>query len=506
MRTVEENRSLAEENARLRSDLADARRLLQSPGGNATNGAAHRAVCPREESEKLGQGRRDWKEEALLREKMEKAHRLDEARFHAFFQLSRMTGASVRQIVHFLLEELARITNSRAAVMAFLDSDEKVSSIYSWPEESMAVQPHPEGLLMVPVAHAGLWAQAVRERRAVIVNEYSAPHPFKKGVPEGHIPVVRFLSLPVLDGDRVVAFVLLGNKQENYDENDSRRVAPLLEGMWKLFERNRIAQALYERAELLDLTANSVFVRDLDHRIVLWNLGAEARYGWSKQEAVGRVYHQLLRTRFSEPHEAIAAELYREGRWEGELVHTSREGEQVIVSSRWALLRDADGGARSILQIDMDITDRVLMERELEEKNERLREVNAALTVLLRHRNEDRKNFEDIFLNNIENLVQPYVQRLKNSGLNGAQAELVEVLDAHLREIASAFRQAVCLPLQGADPHGDAHRGAGERGEDQQGNRGHSLYFGKDHIVSSKQHSNQTGASQGGGQACAATC
>ncbi|HUK83533.1 MAG TPA: PAS domain-containing protein, partial [Verrucomicrobiae bacterium] len=89
---------------------------------------------------------------------------------------------------------------------------------------------------------------------------------------------------------------------------------------------------LNEQANLLKLTHDGIFVRDMNHLITYWNRGAEDLYGWTADEVVGKVIkHQLLKTVFPAPLEEIEAELLRTGRWEGELTHTKRDGTQVVV-------------------------------------------------------------------------------------------------------------------------------------------------------------------------------
>jgi PAS domain S-box-containing protein len=119
-----------------------------------------------------------------------------------------------------------------------------------------------------------------------------------------------------------------------------------------------MAKALREQAGLLDLTHDTVFVRDMDDVIVYWNRGAEELYGWKKAETVGRTSHQLMRTIFPKPLEEITAELLRTGRWEGELVHTKKDGTRAIVASRWSVQRDARGRPVATLETNNDITER----------------------------------------------------------------------------------------------------------------------------------------------------
>lgn len=116
------------------------------------------------------------------------------------------------------------------------------------------------------------------------------------------------------------------------------------------------AMKLQQQAQLLDLAHDSIVVHDMEGRIAFWNRGAEQTYGWTTQEAVGRISHELLKTHFPLNPIEITAKLLSQGRWNGELTHTTREGEAIVVSSRWALQRDEEGRPSGILVIDRDIT------------------------------------------------------------------------------------------------------------------------------------------------------
>lgn len=115
--------------------------------------------------------------------------------------------------------------------------------------------------------------------------------------------------------------------------------------------------AFENKARLLDLATDAILVRDASDRITFWNRGATAMYGFSREEAIGRVSHDLLRTEFPEPLPSIKEKLLRDGQWAGELRHTCATSAIKIVSTRWVVDRDESGNIRSILESNRDITE-----------------------------------------------------------------------------------------------------------------------------------------------------
>jgi PAS domain S-box-containing protein len=175
------------------------------------------------------------------------------------------------------------------------------------------------------------------------------------------------------DGERV-AVLLAGAAFEGSSEQGVAFILDLTERKAAEAELARSREVLREQASLLDLTHDTVFVRDMNDIITYWNHGAEELYGWCREEAVGKTAHQLLQTRFPEALAEINAQLLRTSRWEGELVHTKRDGAQVVVASRWALQRDERGDAVAVLETNNDVTEQRRREREREEMQRRLQQ------------------------------------------------------------------------------------------------------------------------------------
>jgi PAS domain S-box-containing protein len=123
-----------------------------------------------------------------------------------------------------------------------------------------------------------------------------------------------------------------------------------------------LGEAQREQARLLDLTADAIFVRDTGDVITYWNRGAEELYGWRREDAVGKITHELLQTVFPAPLAEIGETLARTGRWEGELLHTTRAGAKVSVASRWSRQYDQRGLATGTLESNTDVTERTRAE------------------------------------------------------------------------------------------------------------------------------------------------
>jgi PAS domain S-box-containing protein len=198
-------------------------------------------------------------------------------------------------------------------------------------------------------------------------------------------------------------------------------------------ELRQANEILRERADLLDLTHDTVFVRDMNDVITFWNRGAEELYGWSREEAIGQVSHMINKTGFPAPLSDINAELTRSGRWEGELLHTRRDGSVVTVASSWALQRDEQGNPVAVLETNNDITERKRAEEALQKVRTELAHVSRVMTL------------GELTASIAHEVNQPLAAIVTNSNaclrwLGGAQPNLVEARQAVERIIKDGYR------------------------------------------------------------------
>ncbi|MGA3237909.1 MAG: response regulator [Bryobacteraceae bacterium] len=125
------------------------------------------------------------------------------------------------------------------------------------------------------------------------------------------------------------------------------------------------AEELREQAQLLDLAHDAILSLDCNGTIRFWNRGAASMYGWTRDEALGRISHELLRTQFPVPIGEIHERLRANGHWEGELAHRRKDGSELKAASRWALRQAGDSQPAGYLEIVSDITERIRIEEQL---------------------------------------------------------------------------------------------------------------------------------------------
>ena len=249
----------------------------------------------------------------------------------------RVTSTSLSELLDLSPDALLMIDQAGTIVMA----NEQAAALFGYPGEEF------RGLRLEALLPAHLRAVHLKHRE----DYFTAPRPRSMGAglhlagrrKDGLEFPVDISLRPVLLGDELLTIGAVR------DVSEQRRA-----------ERERALQAeqLRLQSELIALSHDAILTRDSVSRVLFWNKGAERLYGWTAQEALGRISHSLLKTRFPTSRADIDTRLAQEGYWEGELAHTCRDGSVVTVESRQSLVRDAQGDLTAVLEINRDITER----------------------------------------------------------------------------------------------------------------------------------------------------
>lgn len=188
-------------------------------------------------------------------------------------------------------------------------------------------------------------------------------------------------------------------------------------------QRNQL-EDLRTHSVLLELANDAILVRNLTGRIQLWNHGAERLYGYSKQEAIGQPVFKLLKSEYPVPFEEIKKDILQRGYWEGELVHTRKDGERRIVEGRWSLHRE--GESETILELNTDVTDRKRSEDQLRNLSGRLMQIQDE---------ERRRIARDLHDSTGQKLVALKLSLSQTKSDGEAQGEQIQLVDDVLQEV-----------------------------------------------------------------------
>lgn len=181
--------------------------------------------------------------------------------------LDQARDQSLEAVLQASIDEAAALTGSLIGFYHFLEPDQETLLLQTWSTRTIREFCRAEGAgLHYPLSEAGLWADCVRERRAIIHNDYAAL-PQRRGLPEGHAEVIRELVAPVFRGGRIVAILGVGNKPHDYDADDLHIVTTFADLAWDIVEQKRAQSALRQMAHFDALTGlpNRVLLHDRLH-------------------------------------------------------------------------------------------------------------------------------------------------------------------------------------------------------------------------------------------------
>ncbi|MEW8055538.1 MAG: HD domain-containing phosphohydrolase [Candidatus Thiodiazotropha sp.] len=168
---------------------------------------------------------------------------LDEQRFSGLYELSQMRDSPEDQLASFALETAITITGSKVGYLHFVNEDQEHINLYQWSRETLK-QCTTETNMHYPLSEAGIWADCVRLKRPVIHNDYPSQNN-KHGLPEGHFPVQRHMSIPIMEKGKIVAIIGVGNKQHSYNEDDSRQLSLFGGSLWSIIIARRKDEELH---------------------------------------------------------------------------------------------------------------------------------------------------------------------------------------------------------------------------------------------------------------------
>jgi len=225
------------------------------------------------------------------RKQAKKEVRLNEARLAALLKISQMKETTINEIADFVLDEGIKLTESKIGYLNTVNEDESIQTVLSYSKDVME-QCNLNNQIEFITKDLGLGAECFKQRTAVIINDYSAPHPGKKGYLDNHIPLFRYLSIPLFYKGKIVATMSVANKEDDYNDSDVQQLTLLMNGMWEHIKRTEFEKEIIDTKNYLDMIVSmshdGIMVVDSEGKIEFANNACCEISGYTKEEIINK--------------------------------------------------------------------------------------------------------------------------------------------------------------------------------------------------------------------------
>ena len=216
----------------------------------------------------------------------------NEIRLQSMVKILQYRTSNIQEFLDYTLEESIKLTESKIGYLYHYDEKTKLFTLNTWSKDVMEQCGVLNPQTVYELDKTGIWGEVVRQRKEIIVNDFQAFHPLKRGYPEGHTPLYRFLSIPIFKGDQIIAVVGFANKESDYDQNDILQIQLLMDGVWKEVERMKVSESLQKSDERYSTFINAnddiIFLKDDQFRYVIVNDACAKFFNVSKEAMIGK--------------------------------------------------------------------------------------------------------------------------------------------------------------------------------------------------------------------------
>lgn len=219
-------------------------------------------------------------------------------RLENLWLLTKKDTPSIKEVCDVTLEAIAEITKSKYGFYGFLSDDEEVMLIHSWTGETMKGCTMMEKPFVYPIKDAGLWGEAVRQRRPLVVNDYSASELPKRGFPAGHVPLESLMVIPHFIGQKIHSVAAVANKDFGYEHDDLVRIKGFLSDVQTVIRRIE-AETLLRKSEekyrnLVELMNEGLLIIDQERVVTFANTKLCQFLGSEMSELIGRKFDDFI--------------------------------------------------------------------------------------------------------------------------------------------------------------------------------------------------------------------
>ncbi|SHJ86307.1 PAS domain S-box-containing protein [Tangfeifania diversioriginum] len=298
------------------------------------------------------------------RKKNEEKIKQNEARLQSLVNVFQHQTEGIQEFLDYALNEAIKLTGSKIGYLYFYSEEKKEFTLNTWSDGVMDICSVTEQQTVYQLEKTGIWGEAVRQRKEIVVNDFQAPNPLRKGLPEGHAPLFRYMTIPVFSDNKIVAVLGLANKENDYEKVDVLQVQLLMDTLWKEVERKRGEKLLKESEErkrsYFEQAPYGIFLASNEGKYVEVNPAACELTGYAEKELLQKRIPDILFAEDVEKGLKHFEEIQKSGNAYGEFRYYTKAG---IV--RWWSVAATKLSNNLLLGFCEDITERKQAEQAL---------------------------------------------------------------------------------------------------------------------------------------------
>ncbi len=288
--------------------------------------------------------------------------------------ITSLPEASVKTISDHILSSITRLMESEYGFYGFVSEDESIMTIHSWSGEAMENCSMADKPSDFAICKSGVWAEAVRRREPLILNNYAAGHPAKRGLPAGHVQLTNLLVLPFFSHGRITAVAAVANRNSDYSQDDVAQLTAFLTSVQAITDSKQAEEELRKREghfrTLVETIPDLIWLKDKDGAYLSCNPIFERFFGAKAANIVGKTDYDFVDRELAD----FFVENDRKAMLAGkptineEWITFADDGHRVLLETIKTPMYDSQGTLIGVLGIGRDITER----RRAEEENTQL--------------------------------------------------------------------------------------------------------------------------------------
>ncbi|MDP4282374.1 MAG: GAF domain-containing protein [Bacteroidota bacterium] len=317
---------------------------------------------------------------------------IQKARSEAFFEQQRIQDVleisqknmdSLDNMLNFAQEKIITLFESEYSFFSFYDEDKKEFSIQAWNKKGQKDCTIKNSPIIYFLEQTGAWGEVIRQRKSIIINNFKNNNPFKKGYPEGHVPIHRFLSVPIFNNGRIVATAGIANKKTEYTEFDAMQLSLMMDSIWKIAEWMKIGEDLKKSEEKFSTAFSNnpsamgiISIRDMV--VLAVNKAFENLTGQKEETVIGLSISEITDEFRSPDLPFLFQKALKKKHFSGEEFEFYKQNKEKVFVSVSAETIEFENKP-CILLVGEDVTRKKIIDEEIKQSREQLKRYAAHL-------------------------------------------------------------------------------------------------------------------------------